>query len=44
MANRKTYSPLNHHQAILSTSKGINYFGARRDEIFFAFDPTYFED
>ena len=33
MAKNNTYSPLDYHWVILSTSKAFNYFRARRDEI-----------
>ena len=43
-AKYKTYSPLDDHWVILSTSNAFNYFRARRDEIRFAFDPLWFVD
>ena len=38
-AKHKTYSPLDDHWVILSSSKAFDYFRTRRDEIRCVFDP-----
>ena len=43
-AEHKTYSPLDDHWVILTTSKAFDYFRARRDEIRFVYDPLKFAD
>ena len=40
----KTYSPLDGHWVIVTTSKVLHCFLARRDEIRFLFDPPSFVD
>ena len=44
MTEQKTYSPLDGCWVILTTSKVINFFSARRDDNRFAFDPRKFVD
>ena len=38
-AKHNNYRPLDDHWIILTTSKAVHYFRARRDEIRSAFDP-----
>ena len=38
-AKHKTYRPHDDHWIVLSTSKALDYFKARRDETRFVFDP-----
>ena len=44
MTQYRTYSPLDDHLVILTTSKAFHYFQARRDEIRFVFDIPKFVD
>ena len=43
-AEHYTYNHLDIRWVILTTPQAFNYFGVRRDEIRFAFDPPKFVD